>query len=149
MAKVYQYMADGYFAGEVEDYGLMPNNSTRTAPEEQEGFIPRWNGEAWEQVENHKGKEGYVNGEPHTVKNYGPLPEGWSDTPPEPTPEEKSAWARAQRDSLIAATDYLMMPDYPISEADRAAVAAYRQALRDVPNQPGFPDTIEWPEKTA
>ncbi|MBS6831084.1 MAG: hypothetical protein KH208_14730, partial [Desulfovibrio sp.] len=88
MAKCYQYTADGYFAGETEDYGLLPNNSTRTAPTIVEGKIPRWTGKKWEQVEDHKGKSGYVNGQPHEIKEYGPLPKGWSDTPPEPTPEE-------------------------------------------------------------
>lgn len=89
MAKAYRYtLPDGYFAGAVEDHGLLPSNATYEAPEEIEGFIPRWNGSAWEQVENHKGKEGYLDGQPYTIKNYGPLPEGWSDTPPPPTPEE-------------------------------------------------------------
>lgn len=91
MTKAYQYDASGYFAGEVEDYGLLPNNATSTAPQEREGFIPRWTGEAWEQVEDHKGREGYVDGKPHTVKEYGPLPDGWSDTPPEPTEAELCA----------------------------------------------------------
>ena len=41
----------------------------------------------------------------------------------------------------------MMMPDYPISDANRDALKAYRQALRDVPEQPGFPDEVVWPEK--
>ena len=52
---------------------------------------------------------------------------------------------RMQRDALIAATDYLLMPDYPISAAQLAEVRAYRQALRDVPLQARFPQTIDWP----
>lgn len=39
------------------------------------------------------------------------------------------------------------MADYPASEEDKAIVIAYRQALRDVPQQAGFPYEIEWPEK--
>ncbi|WP_315383483.1 tail fiber assembly protein [Microvirgula aerodenitrificans] len=53
--------------------------------------------------------------------------------------------ARARRDALITATDYLLMLDYPISAAQLAEVRAYRQALRDVPLQAGFPQTIDWP----
>ena len=53
--------------------------------------------------------------------------------------------ARARRDALITATDYLLMPDYPISAEQLAEVRAYRQALRDVPLQAGFPQTIDWP----
>ena len=89
MATSYQYDANGYYVGAVEDYGLLPNNATPEAPEIQEGFIPRWDGKSWEQVEDHKGREGYLNGERHTIEEYGPLPDGWSDTPPPPTPEEE------------------------------------------------------------
>lgn len=59
----------------------------------------------------------------------------------------KAEAIRAERDALIAATDYLMMPDYPISDAVREAVRVYRQALRDVTEQGGFPDVVEWPDK--
>ena len=97
MAKAYQYDASGYFVGEVEDYGgPLPNNSTRTVPEVRNGYIPHWMGTAGEQVENHKGKEGYVGGKSFTVKEYGPLPNGWSDTPPEPTQKEKDAQLKTQ-----------------------------------------------------
>lgn len=54
--------------------------------------------------------------------------------------------ARTMRDNLLKACDYRMMPDYPCSEESRAAWAAYRQALRDLPQQDGFPETIEWPK---
>lgn len=86
MAISYQYTADGYEAGEVEDYGLPPNNSTRDPwPPAKKGFIRRRVGAKWIYVEDHKGKNGYVNGQPHEIKEYGPLPDGWSDTPPPPT----------------------------------------------------------------
>ena len=55
--------------------------------------------------------------------------------------------ARQKRDRLIAATDYLVTPDYPIESDRLAKVKTYRQALRDVPEQSGFPRTITWPEK--
>ena len=45
---------------------------------------------------------------------------------------------RAERDRRIAATDYLLMPDYPLAENSRAAVQSYRQALRDLPTQEGW-----------
>lgn len=54
--------------------------------------------------------------------------------------------ARARRDALITATDYLLMTDYPISAGQLADVRAYRQALRDVPLQPAFPQAIDWPK---
>ena len=63
------------------------------------------------------------------------------------TAEKKVGLIRQKRDALLSVTDYLMMPDYPISDTDRDALRAYRQALRDIPEQPGFPDEVAWPEK--
>lgn len=58
---------------------------------------------------------------------------------------------RAERDRRLTATDYLLMPDYPISDVQRAVVQAYRQALRDLPAQSGAPwdgggEKTPWPE---
>ena len=58
-----------------------------------------------------------------------------------------AASARQKRDRLIAATDYLVTPDYPIEPDRLAKVKIYRQALRDIPEQSGFPRTITWPDK--
>ena len=58
-----------------------------------------------------------------------------------------AASARQKRDRLIATTDYLVTPDYPISDDRLAKVKTYRQALRDIPEQAGFPRSITWPEK--
>ncbi len=48
--------------------------------------------------------------------------------------------ARNVRDGLLAKTDYLALADSTLS----SAMATYRQALRDVPTQSGFP-TVTWP----
>ena len=58
-----------------------------------------------------------------------------------------AAEARSKRDKLLADTDYLLMTDYPISADKLAEVKTYRQALRDIPKQAGFPRTITWPDK--
>ena len=58
-----------------------------------------------------------------------------------------AASARQKRDRLIAATDYLVTPDYPIESDRLAKVKIYRQALRDIPEQSGFPRSITWPAK--
>ena len=59
------------------------------------------------------------------------------------------AWelVREERDRLIAATDYAIMPDYPLTDAEKADVTAYRQALRDIPETFASPDAVEWPAK--
>ena len=66
---------------------------------------------------------------------------------PVPTDEELAQQIRAKRNSLLSQTDYLMMPDYPISDDKRKLIEEYRQALRDIPEQSGFPRTITWPDK--
>ena len=55
--------------------------------------------------------------------------------------------ARETRDALLARSDPMALPDYP--HQDDAAIQAwmdYRQALRDMTAQPGFPGAINWPE---
>ena len=61
------------------------------------------------------------------------------------TDEERAEAARKKRDTLLTATDYLLLPDYPLSTEKLEAVKTYRQALRDVPEQAGFPASIDWP----
>lgn len=65
------------------------------------------------------------------------------------TDEEIADQVRAERYRKIAATDYLAMPDYPLCDEDRAVVMVYRQALRDVPTQAGFPREVVWPDVPA
>lgn len=57
--------------------------------------------------------------------------------------------ARAQRDKLLADTDWTQVLDAPIDADTREAYRVYRQALRDIPEQEGFPETIVWPELPA
>lgn len=64
---------------------------------------------------------------------------------PEPTEQELASMVRSQRDAKLSATDYLIVPDYPISPEDLEAVKVYRQALRDIPEQSGFPKNVQWP----
>lgn len=63
------------------------------------------------------------------------------------TDAEYASEAREKRNQLIAETDYMAMPDYPLDAEKKATVLAYRQALRDVPEQAGFPRQIDWPVK--
>ena len=54
-----------------------------------------------------------------------------------------SASERAKRDDLLKETDHFGLSDVTMS----AEMTTYRQALRDVPQQEGFPQTITWPTK--
>ena len=55
----------------------------------------------------------------------------------------RAAAVRTQRDARLADTDYLALSDSTLTDA----MKTYRQALRDVPAQSGFPDNITWPTK--
>lgn len=56
---------------------------------------------------------------------------------------------RQERDNLLAASDVMVLPDRwaALSAEKQQAWSAYRQALRDVPQQPGFPENVTWPIK--
>lgn len=55
--------------------------------------------------------------------------------------------ARSKRDKLLEETDWTQTLDAPISTESREAFRVYRQALRDITEQLGFPDVIDWPVK--
>ena len=54
---------------------------------------------------------------------------------------EAKANVRSQRDQKLKDTDWMGMSDVTMS----TEWATYRQALRDIPSQAGFPHTITWP----
>jgi len=76
------------------------------------------------------------------------------------TPEEEAEWdameaeyaagandraaaeIRTERDAKLTASDWTQVADAPV---DQKAWAAYRQALRDLPSQEGFPNEVAWP----
>ena len=55
----------------------------------------------------------------------------------------QAASIRKQRDEKLAECDWTQVADAPV---DKAVWATYRQALRDVTTQSGFPWTITWPD---
>lgn len=50
---------------------------------------------------------------------------------------------RKTRDRLLQESDWTQLNDAPV---DQEAWARYRQALRDIPQQEGFPGEVVWPE---
>lgn len=53
---------------------------------------------------------------------------------------------RATRNRLLAESDWAVLLDFERGRVASDDVKAYRQALRDIPGQVGFPNTITWPE---
>jgi len=63
----------------------------------------------------------------------------------EKLPEEHAAAnVRAERDRLLMRCDWTQVVDATV---DKAAWLVYRQALRDITAQDGFPWEVTWPEK--
>ena len=56
--------------------------------------------------------------------------------------DRAAAEIRTKRDAQLTASDWTQVADAPV---DQTAWAVYRQALRDIPSQAGFPNEINWP----
>ena len=56
--------------------------------------------------------------------------------------DTQAASVRSERDALLAQSDWTQVADAPV---DATAWATYRQALRDITDQAGFPNDINWP----
>lgn len=53
-----------------------------------------------------------------------------------------AAEIRTERDAKLNESDWTQVADAPV---DKTAWATYRQSLRDVPSQSGFPNEVNWP----
>ena len=72
-----------------------------------------------------------------TEEEYDPRDE-WTD----------AQWAdmvRRKRDSMLSSTDCYILPDYPSTPDGIEVVKRYRQDLRDITLQIGFPRNVQWP----
>ena len=54
----------------------------------------------------------------------------------------KAEEVREDRNALLVASDWTQIADAPV---DQGAWAVYRQELREITSQEGFPDNIIWP----
>lgn len=52
---------------------------------------------------------------------------------------------RSKRDKLLTETDWTQMTDTALSKEKQEKYKKYRQALRDITEQSGFPYSVEWP----
>ena len=69
-----------------------------------------------------------------------------------PDDEQKAAMddaqatiVRTERNKRLADCDWTQLEDSPLSPDGKGAWALYRETLRMVPEQPGFPWNVEWP----
>ena len=103
---------------------LLPRSSTFDEPPKvASGKQAVWNGETW----------------------------GVQDTPPPPEPpapeQETLTWdsVRQKRVGLLFQSDWTQLADAPLTQEQKNAWAAYRQALRDVPSHFNLPEEVVWP----
>jgi hypothetical protein len=59
-------------------------------------------------------------------------------------PERLASQMRQERNTLLSDCDWTQVSDAPVNQV---AWQTYRQALRDVTSQEGFPYSVTWPTK--
>ena len=67
---------------------------------------------------------------------------------PELIPQDASR-VRLTRDIELKKCYWRVMPDSPLSDSKVAEWKTFRQALRDIPAQSGFPTNVTWPSKPS
>lgn len=75
--------------------------------------------------------------------------QGWvqveGEAPPSMLATPKDiAWEKAK--TLLRDSDWSMLPDVPLSAAEKSAWEVYRKALREIRNHVDFPNMV-WPTK--
>jgi len=100
-----------------------------------------WNGSEWTLEQNTTEIERFG----FTLADFpdAPVPDMPAYNPDQRQLEQEAEEARTQRDALLSQSDWTQVPDAPV---DQTAWAEYRQSLRDVPQQAGFPTEITWPQ---
>jgi hypothetical protein len=121
MIKVYEIKSNGHIGvtKEIDPSEGVTSGWTYTAPPND--GCHRWEDGAW-------------------IPSIEPL-----SPAPAVSTEQASSDARTERNNRLSATDWTQHGDVP--EGTAAKWAPYRQALRDISSQDGFPFFIEWPEK--
>ena len=69
--------------------------------------------------------------------------------PPDPPVDliYEASVLRGSRDELLRQTDFSQLGDAPLTEAQKTTYATYRQSLRDITFQPGWPAEVTFPTK--
>lgn len=140
---------------------LIPAYATALEPMAAEpGFARVFTGDAWVVIQDNRGEVfDTVSGEPSRYEAFGALPPNLTKLPmPSMFHDfDGNAWllneqkeaadlamrARSERDYLLAMSDWTQVSDAP--EFSNDAWRGYRQDLRDIPEQSGFPRSIVWP----
>ncbi|MEZ6852119.1 tail fiber assembly protein [Halodesulfovibrio aestuarii] len=85
----------------------------------------------------------WLAGKEYVLKHPDVLPEGASFEKPSDISAQEE---RVLRDELLRLSDWAVLPDAPLTLEQKQEWQAYRQALRDIPQQSGFPEFVIVPE---
>jgi hypothetical protein len=162
----YTYDEHNFYSGTV--YADSSAGVSVEPPEAQGKLRPKWNGVAWVLTVDYRGttwfnsvtKKYVVSDQPDDARNA-PWVEVTdnaitSSFPPAadyvfdyvtkewiPDISALEAKAKERRNRLLVASDWTQLPDVPL--ATKTAWATYRQELRDITAQSGYPTEIIWP----
>jgi hypothetical protein len=138
--------ATGQVTIQVEGFPLfsvdLPIDENKKLPVGEElkaylkGFIPTWHVERQEKLSG-----GIANAE-EIRKLVTPLPQVIENTL---SLEELEAQIRQRRNAGLQQSDWTQVNDVNLTTVEIDAWKAYRQALRDLPAQEGFPSNVIWP----
>lgn len=126
MVNIFYSASSGYFYSDTENSSTMPRDVVHITRETRDKLMT---------AQHRDGKliRPDANGYPVAVD------------PPPPSDEFLAKLARGQRDVLLTASDWTQQPDVQHPPDVAAAWRTYRQALRDITSQPGFPQNVIWP----
>ena len=167
MKQVSQLDQDGYFVGVTTadpsplepDVYLIPGGCIdEPAPTIPEGQRAKWDSGQWvfEDIPPEKPKQ------PYDSWTYDEETNEW--VPPVAKPDDDAEWdedsqewipgnvvlarnARAERDRLLTESDWVTIRATDTGDPVPTEWLDYRQALRDITEQTGFPEEIEWPQE--
>jgi hypothetical protein len=78
---------------------------------------------------------------PSELENYETLQEATKST----QAEDSARLVRDMRNNLLTQSDWTQLKDTGLDSDSESAWATYRQELRDLPEQAGFPDNVVYP----
>jgi hypothetical protein len=164
-----KYTYDDYYFYSGIIYGESPVGVHEVPPDSVGRLHPKWNGSAWELAVDYRGTNWFNSNTKKYDVSVQPDDERsspWveviggeitSSFPPAdgayvfdyvakewiPDNDTQEAKVREKRNQLLLASDWTQLADIPAET--KALWEPYRQALRDVTDQPGYPYNIVWP----
>lgn len=122
----YYFAESGEYTMATEAYqdALPPPDALRVAPAFAEGYWPvvTESRDGWIMLEDHRGEEGWVDGERVAITVLGPLPEGWMATPPEVIVPEEEIAAQKANSLLYSASLKTQAETFEFTDAELAII---------------------------